>query len=118
MPTIALQDRNNELLGFLLVAGDDTVFESGGKRDCVISGVPKNPTPFDTPECAFLQDRKNTEWSVNVAKTESGTQLQIAMPGWLFLITLSSEGAGEWFAVREGADRLSGNCQRVEKRAG
>jgi len=116
MPTIVLQDTNDALLGFLLVAGDDTVLKSGGKRDCVFTGVPKDPALFDTPECSFVQEHKNTEWFVTVVMTRHGPQLQIALPGWLFLSTLSPSGVGEWNAIREGADKLAGNCQLVKKR--
>lgn len=65
MPAIVLQNAASELLGFLLLAGNEAI-AGGQKRDCVLTGVPRNSTLLDDPLSLVIQENKNVEFNATI----------------------------------------------------
>ncbi len=49
MPTIVLKIETAELLAFLLIVGDEPLDTGDAKRDCILTGPPKNPRNLEHP---------------------------------------------------------------------
>lgn len=112
MPTIVLNTGNDELLGFLMIAGNDPVSSGAKKRDCIFTGVPKDPSLLDLPASNFLQMNKNQEFGVALEFDQSVIGLSISINNMLsFQATIAETDDGSWYFIDGETPTEIGRCK-------
>ena len=112
MPTIVLNTSNDELLGFMLIAGADSIVSGPNERDCVFTGVPKDPSLFELPASELLQANKNQEFVLTVEVSETVTKLSVSLSNVVsFCATLVETKGGSWYFVDGDVATEVGRCK-------
>jgi hypothetical protein len=112
VPTILLNTSNDELLGFLLIAGDGPFFSGPAERDCVFTGVPQNVSLFDLPASQFLQANKNQELALSLEFDQSVTEISVTLSDRLsFNATIAETMEGSWYFVDGDTPTDVGRCK-------
>jgi hypothetical protein len=111
MPTIALKDKSHELVGFLLVSGEEPLSPTAG-RDCIFM-VP--PLPGSSPAQEFLVERKHQEFSLAITDDAAGLRLSASLgPGEVFVAHLPGGGMGSWTVTHQNG-RIEGQCELAKR---
>lgn len=104
MPAIVLRDNEQHDVGFLLLAGDESL-AIAGERDVVFMALPALDV---SPIASFFQDFKHVEFLASVAVSELGCKVSFTVaPTIHFHASLSPSGGGSWAASSVG----NGSCQ-------
>jgi len=104
MPTIVLRDEEQRDVGFLLLAGSESV-ATAGERDVVFMAL---PTLDSSPIANFLQDFNHVEFRARVVSSELGCQVSFTVaPNIGFHASLTRSGGGSWAVSSVG----NGSCQ-------
>ena len=112
MPTIVLKTSNDELLGFMLIAGDDPIISGPNERHCVFTGVPRDPSLFELPASELLQANKNQEFVLTLEFAESVTELSVSLSDVLsFCATVAETKDGSWYFVDGDTPTEVGRCK-------
>lgn len=105
MPTIVLQDAMGVDLGFLLVAGEESLSDGPAGRDVVLMRL---PFPSPSPLATFLENHRQQEFTASVQPTTDGSILTFATdPSSAVRVELGQAGSGTWSAGDVG----TGTCK-------
>lgn len=112
MPTIVLNTSNDELLGFLLIAGDESISSGAKVRECVFTGVPRDSSLWDLPASQFLQTNKNQEFVLTLDFDQDVPALSVSLNDVLkFHATIAETKDGTWYFVSGGIPTEVGRCK-------
>jgi hypothetical protein len=118
MPTIVLNTKDGDLLGFVLVAGLEPLETGSPSRKCVLTGVPARSALFDTALGAVIQDNKNTEFPCIVERLSASTSVQISVEARSsLLLKLDATRTGTWTGTISGRQLPEGACLLLPARA-
>lgn len=96
MPTVVLQDAAGTDLGFLLVAGEESLSDGPAGRDVVLMRL---PFPSPSPLATFLENHRHQEFTASVQPTTDGSILTFATdPDRAVRVELGQTGTGTWSA--------------------
>jgi hypothetical protein len=113
MPTIILRDSQGVHVGFLLVAGDESLMTGSSQRDVVLMRVPL--LPVTSPLIEFIVNHRIVEFSAHVKANPAGVSLAFEVaPDLSVTAEFTSSGTGTW-AV---SSLDSGTCQVVARKVG
>ncbi len=94
MPTIVLQDAAGMDLGFLLVAGEESLGDGPAGRDVILM---KLPFPSPSPLATFLETHRQREFTASVQPTTAGSILTFAAdPDSAVRVELGEAASGTW----------------------
>lgn len=108
MPAIVLQNEKAEHVGFLLVAGKESLEKGAETRECVFIGVPLTPELEEDVLCDFVQTRRNEEFVAQIQTGADGLQVRVETPDdWTAVVHLP---VGKWGAVHPTDGEVWGLC--------
>ena len=95
-----------------MIAGNEPVSSGAKVRDCIFTGVPKDPSLLELPASNILQMNKNQEFRVALAFDQSVTGLSISINNMLsFQASISETGDGSWYFVDGESPTEIGRCK-------
>src|SRR3954466_8833112 len=101
MPAIILQNHEAEMLGALLISGAEELAD-GQTRDCVLTGVPRNPALLDDPLCVVVQENKHVEFPATIARQGQDIGISVPIrPDLVVAVRLAPDRTGEWLVEDE-----------------
>ena len=108
MPAIVLQNEKAEHVGFLLVAGKESLESGDETRNCLFTGVPLTPELMEVALCDFVQTRKNEEFVARIEAGADGLMVRVDTPDdWTAVIQLPG---GKWGVVHPTDGEVWGLC--------
>lgn len=108
MPAIVLQNEKAEQVGFLLVAGKETLEKGDESRNCLFTGVPLTPELMEDALCDFVQTRKNEEFLAKIEIGADGVMVRIEThDDWTAVVQLP---VGKWGVVHPTDGEVWGQC--------
>ncbi|MCL2309053.1 MAG: hypothetical protein FWC42_02085 [Proteobacteria bacterium] len=110
MASIALLTEKQELLAFLLLAGDGEIPTGTASHDCIIMGVPENAELFEHPLGIFLQENKLKEFSCVTNDTGASLEINVTLPEAEIFLRFADEKLGRWYFVQNGEKSPMGLC--------
>lgn len=113
MSAIMLQNENQDMLGFLMIA-DDSALSSNKESDCILTGVPQNGNLYDTPLCQIIQNHKNVEYLIQPEKQPNTFSVDLK-DGWKIFLSVDKNKEGNWLAKNEEGVELKGKLKALEK---
>ena len=112
VPTIVLNTGDDQLLGFLLIAGHDPISSGTNKRDCVFTGVPRDPALLELPASQILQTHKNQEFELTLEFDQSVIGLSVLLSDMLsFCARIAETKSGSWYFVEGDSPTDVGRCK-------
>ena len=115
MSSIVLMNDQREWLGFLLIA-DYASLSKGGESDFIFTGVPSNPSLFETPECEMILDHKHIEYRAKNKGTKNAISFEVQIePSITFTLALEKTGTGTWTFKNSDGSVLQGKCEMAAK---
>lgn len=112
MPAIVLQNEKAEQVGFLLVAGKESLDAGDETRNCLFTGVPMRDELLDDPLCDFIQTRKNEEFVACIEIGADGLTVKVETPDdWTAVI----QPSGKWGVVHPTDGEVWGLCEITDK---
>jgi hypothetical protein len=96
MTAFALLTDNEELVGFLLIAGDDELDPGISTRDCIFTGFPTNSDLLDHELGKFVQDHKHDEYPCTIKNSTERLDLSITASNKTVHLAFFGEPSGRW----------------------
>ena len=113
MPAVILQTERDELLGFLLLAGSESIEAGPDRREFVFTGVPKESSLMTHPLSDFIQTHKNIEYLVSVKVSSPNLHLLALIDEHnSFELVLPIDGTGKWSVTINGTAH-TGRCAEI-----
>ncbi len=117
MAGFTLQTSTRERIGFLLLAGSESLATGDCVRDCVLLSAPANSALIDHELNVFLSENRATEFRCHLIRQDDS---------WLATVNISADcrvhlrcsgyDAGEW-RIEHFARVYNGICEITGKRA-
>lgn len=114
MATVALLNAEAQLLGFLLLAGDDLSTVDEMEHDCILTGVPVDSSLLNQELCAVIQKHKNIEFRCRSWPDAGDLHLKFQVEsGSVIVLKLPPAGRGTWRVEHGATNSISGLCERL-----
>jgi hypothetical protein len=114
MTTVALLSAEAQLLGFLLIAGEDLRTDDAEERDCILTGVPADRSLLSHELCAVIQNHKNVEFVCHSWPEAGALHVKVEVEsGSIIALALPAVGRGTWHVERGTAKSVAGLCERL-----
>ena len=111
MPAIVLNTSDKSLLGFLLIAGSESLDEDSTKRECILTCPPETATDMEHPISIARTEHLHKEHRANVHSTDQGIDMSVSIADRAHLaIFLDPKGSGPW-GLTCGFGDATGICQ-------
>ena len=105
MPTIALHADDDHLIGFVLIAGTDSLSDGPVVRDCVILATPTDAIMLDQPLVAAIEPWLNDERFASVVVVDGRITVYVKLAAEdRLVLEVDAAGSGRW---RLDPDELS-----------
>jgi len=97
VPTIALHADDHRLIGFVLIAGTDSLVDGPVVRDCVILATPTDAAMLDLPLVAAIEPWLNDERFANVVVHDEKITVHVRLAAEDELVLeVDAAGSGRW----------------------
>lgn len=111
MPAIAINNESDELLGFLLISGDEPLRSDVLERECILMSLPGKSELLDSPASIVFMSQRNIEFTLQIQQSGNDVRLFVELGvGWSLHISLGVNNSGEWKLSNSSGETISGSC--------
>ena len=109
MPTIVLNTQEEALVGFILVAGKESLEDGGAIRDCILTCPPNHSPDMQHPISLARTEYLHKEHLAKVSVNEGKIDLNISIADQAQLSISLSSDAGSW-SINGAFGNTTGAC--------
>ena len=114
MAAYSLQTLGDELVGFLLLAGSESLGAGDAQRDCVFMSAPATAEIVEHELNVFLTENKATEFRCSLLQRDDIWEAKIIINAQIEVLLVCAEGdKGNWQIRYRDGRVLAGRCEII-----
>lgn len=114
MAAYSLQTLDDELVGFLLLAGSESLAAGDAQRDCVFMSAPASAEVVEHDLNIFLTENRATEFRCSLSQQDEIWEAKVIIDARTEVFLVCAEGdKGSWQIKGRNERVLAGRCEIV-----
>ncbi len=114
MAAYSLQTLGDERVGFLLLAGSESLRAGNAQRDCIFMSAPATAEIVEHELNVFLTENKATEFRCSLSQRDNIWEAKIIIDAQTEVLLFCAEGdKGSWQIRHRDGRVLTGHCEII-----